>query len=148
MKQTIDREYYLEKGFELYGIMIPSDKYAQGIDIMYTSGHKHSKSDNQPAAYFFANIKGEVLRHGETQDLSGRFRYGYRTKVNTTNDRIREYVKTVENIWVYVYRTPIVTEKVLGYKCETSYAKGLEKNLLHEFEEIMGRLPILNPMKK
>ena len=144
----MNRDYYIDKGFELYAIMIPSDKYAQGIDIMYPSGHKHSASDNQPAVYFFANEEGQVLKHGETQDLSGRFRYGYRTKVNTTNNKIREYVKTVENIWVYVYPMPIITKKVLGFKCETSYAKGLEYNLLNEFEEKMGRLPILNDMKK
>ena len=144
----MNREHYLEKGFKQYAIMIPSDKYAQGIDILYPSGHKHSASDNQPAVYFFANEEGQVLKHGETQDLSGRFRYGYRTKVNTTNNKIREYVKTVENIWVYVYPMPIITKKVLGFKCQTSYAKGLEYNLLNEFEEKMGRLPILNDMKK
>ena len=43
---------------------------------------------------------------------------------------------------------PIVTEKILGFKCETSYVKGLEYNLLKEFEEKMGKLPELNVMKK
>tara|TARA_R100001443_G_scaffold55252_1_gene66552 strand:- start:280 stop:714 length:435 start_codon:yes stop_codon:yes gene_type:complete len=144
----MNKEYYEEKGFELYGIMIPSDKYAQGIDIMYPSGHKHSTSDNQPAVYILTDIHGKVMKIGETQDLSGRFRYGYRTKVNTTNDKIREHIKTVDNIWVYVLPMPIRTEKVLGFKCETSYAKGLEYNLLKEYEEKMGSLPSLNVMKK
>ena len=34
---------------------------------------------------------------------------------------------------------PIVTSKVLGYKCNTSFVKGLEYNLLHEFVEKVGK---------
>ena len=41
-----------------------------------------------------------------------------------------------------------LTEKVLDYKCDTSFVKGLEYNLLHEFEEQIGKLPELNVMKK
>jgi len=54
----------------------------------------------------------------------------------------------VENIWVYVLPMPIVTEKILGFKCETSYAKGLEYHLLTEYKERVGLLPKLNVMKK
>ena len=146
--QDSSREYYLEKGFELYCSMIASDKYTQGIDIMYPSGHKQSKSDNQPAVYILTNRTGKVLKIGETQNLTSRFHKGYRCISNSTNDKIREYVKNVENIWVYVLPMPIVTSKVLGYKCNTSFVKGLEYNLLHEFEEQIGKLPELNVMKK
>ena len=52
----MDREHYLEKGFELYAIMTPSDKYAQGIEIMYPSNP--IKSDNQPAVYILTNREG------------------------------------------------------------------------------------------
>jgi len=134
-------------GFELYASMIPSDKYKQGIDIMYPSGHKQPKSDNQPAVYILTNREGKLLKIGETQNLTSRFHSGYRCISNSTNNKIREHVKDVENVWVYVLTLPIVTEKVLGYKCETSYAKGLEKNLLNEFVEKMGNLPELNAAK-
>ena len=43
---------------------------------------------------------------------------------------------------------PIVKEKVLGFKCETSFVKGLEYNLLKEYEDKVGNLPELNVMKK
>jgi len=142
----MDREYYLEKGFKQYAIMIPSDKYKQGIEIMYPSNPM--KSDNQPAVYILTNREGKVLKIGETQNLTSRFYKGYRCVSNTTNDKIREHIKTVENIWVYVLPLPIVTEKVLDYKCDTSFVKGLEYNLLHEFEEQIGKLPELNVMKK
>ena len=142
----MDREYYLEKGFKQYAIMIPSDKYKQGIEIMYPSNPM--KSDNQPAVYILTNREGKVLKIGETQNLTSRFYKGYRCVSNTTNDKIREHIKNVENIWVYVLPMPIRTEKVLGFKCETSYVKGLEYNLLKEYEEKIGKLPELNVMKK
>ena len=142
----MDREYYLKKGFKQYAIMIPSDKYKQGIEIMYPSNPM--KSDNQPAVYILTNREGKVLKIGETQNLTSRFYKGYRCVSNTTNDKIREHIKNVENIWVYVFPMPIRTEKVLGFKCETSYVKGLEYNLLKEYEEKIGNLPELNVMKK
>ena len=142
----MNREYYLEKGFKQYAIMIPSDKYKQGIEIMYPSNPM--KSDNQPAVYILTNREGKVLKIGETQNLTSRFYKGYRCVSNTTNDKIREHIKNVENIWVYVLPMPIRTEKVLGFKCETSFVKGLEYNLLKEYEEKIGKLPELNVMKK
>ena len=142
----MNREYYLEKGFSLYAIMVASDKYKQGIEIMYPSNP--IKSDNQPAVYILTNREGKVLKIGETQNLTSRFYRGYRCVSNTTNDKIREHVKTVQNIWVYVLPMPIVTEKVLGFKCETSFVKGLEYNLLKEYEDKVGNLPELNVMKK
>ena len=142
----MDREYYLKKGFKQYAIMIPSDKYKQGIEIMYPSNPM--KSDNQPAVYILTNREGKVLKIGETQNLTSRFYKGYRCVSNTTNDKIREHIKNVENIWVYVLPMPIRTEKVLGFKCETSFVKGLEYNLLKEYEEKIGKLPELNVMKK
>ena len=135
----MDRKYYLEKGFKQYAIMIPSDKYKQGIEIMYPSNP--IKSDNQPAVYVLTNRDGKLLKIGETQNLTSRFYKGYRCVSNTTNDKIREHIKNVENIWVYVLPMPIRTEKVLGFKCETSYVKGLEYNLLKEYEEKIGFLP-------
>ena len=142
----MDREYYLEKGFKQYAIMIPSDKYKQGIEIMYPSNPM--KSDNQPAVYILTNRDGKVLKIGETQNLTSRFYKGYRCVSNTTNDKIRDHIKTVENIWVYVLPMPLVKEKILGYKCETSFVKGLEYNLLKEYDEKVGNLPELNVMKK
>mgnify|MGYP003660302402 FL=1 len=142
----MDREFYKDKGFKLYGIMIPSDKYTQGIEIMYPS--KPIKSDNQPAVYILTTREGRVLKIGETQNLTSRFRYGYRTVVNSTNDKIRTWIKSNENIWIYALPMPIVTEKILGFKCETSYVKGLEYNFLVDYEKRMKSLPELNVMKK
>lgn len=142
----MDREYYQEKGFKPYAIMVPSDKYKQGIDIWYPSNPINS--DNQPAVYILTDRDGVLLKIGETQNLTSRFYKGYRCIMNSTNDKIREHVKNVENIWVYVLLMPIVTEKILGFICETSYTKGLEYHLLTQYDGKKGRLPKLNVMKK
>jgi hypothetical protein len=138
----MNREHYLEKGFNLYGIMTPSDKYAQGIEIMYPSNP--IKSDNQPAVYILTNREGKLLKIGETQNLTSRFYKGYKCVVNTTNDRIRKHVRSVEDIWIYVFTLPIETKKILGYKCETSYVKGLEWCLLKDYKIKNGGVPPLN----
>jgi len=138
----INKEYYTTKGFELYAIMTPSDKYTQGIEIMYPSNP--IKSDNQPAVYILTNRQGKLMKIGETQNLTSRFYKGYKCVTNTTNDRIREHIRTKEDLWVYVLPMPIIKEKVLGFKCETSYSKGLEYNLLKEYKEKYECVPELN----
>ena len=138
----MDREYYTKKGFELYAIMTPSDKYTQGIEIMYPSNP--IKSDNQPAVYILTNREGKLMKIGETQNLTSRFYKGYKCVTNTTNDRIREHIRTVQDLWVYVLPMPIVKEKILGFKCETSYSKGLEYHLLKEYKEKYEHVPELN----
>ena len=106
----MNREYYTKKGFELYAIMTPSDKYTQGIEIMYPSNP--IKSDNQPAVYILTNREGKLMKIGETQNLTSRFYKGYKCVTNTTNDRIREHIRTVEDLWVYVLPMPIIKEKI------------------------------------
>ena len=140
----MNRKYYIDKGFELYAFMITSDKYTQGIEIIYPSNP--IKSDNQPGVYILTNDKGDLLKIGETQNLTQRFHKGYRCISNITNNRIRQHIKDVESIWVYVLPMPIVTNKILGYRCETSYVKGLEHNLLKEYKEKYGEVPPLNAM--
>ena len=126
--------------------MTPSEKYAQGIEIMYPSNP--IKSDNQPAVYILTNREGKLLKIGETQNLTSRFYKGYKCVVNTTNNRIREHVRTIEDIWIYVLPMPIVREKILGFKCETSFVKGLEYHLLKEYKEEHGEVPPLNVFVK
>ena len=138
----MDREYYTNKGFELYAIMTPSDKYAQGIEIMYPSNP--IKSDNQPAVYILTNREGKVMKIGETQNLTSRFFKGYKCITNTTNDRIREHMRTVQDHWAYVLPRPNIKEKILGYKCETSFVKGLEYNLVKEYKDKDGVVPPVN----
>ncbi len=138
----MNREYYIKKGFELYAIMTPSDKYTQGIEIMYPSNP--IKSDNQPAVYVLTNRDGKLMKIGETQNLTSRFYKGYKCVTNITNDRIREHVRTKEDLWVYALPMPIIKEKILGFKCETSYSKGLEYHLLKEYKEKYERVPELN----
>ena len=139
-------KYYTDKGFQPYAIMKPSDKYKQGIELWYPSNP--IKSNNQPAVYILANPDGIILKIGETQNLTSRFHRGYRCIVNSTNNKVRQHIKDIESIHVYVYTLPIRNESVLGYNCETSYVKGLEWNLLDEFKKLNNRLPKLNVYRK
>jgi hypothetical protein len=136
------KNYFITKGFKLYAVMTASDKYTQGIDILYPS--TPIKSDNQPAVYILTDRAGKLLKIGETQNLTSRFYKAYRCISNTTNDRIRKFIKEQEDIWVYVLPMPVVTQKILGYECGTSYAKGLEYHLLKEYKDQYKKVPPLN----
>ena len=138
----MNKETYVNMGFELYACMIKSSKYTQGIELMYPSNP--IKSDNQPGVYVMTNDKGELLKIGETQNLTQRFHKGYRCISNTTNDRIRNHIKEVESIHVYILPMPIVKAKILGFQCETSYTKGLEHHLLTEYKDHHDAVPPLN----
>ncbi len=85
------KNYFVTKGFKLYAVMTASDKYTQGIDILYPS--TPIKSDNQPAVYILTDRAGKLLKIGETQNLTSRFYKAYRCISNTTNDRIRKFIK-------------------------------------------------------
>jgi hypothetical protein len=146
MMEIEDVKYYLDLGFQAYAIMTPSGKYTQGIDIWYPSNP--IKSDKVSAVYVLANRDGHVLKIGETDNLTSRFYRGYRCISNSTNNRIREHVREVENIYVYVFLLPKVKDKILGFPCETSYAEGLEKQLLLQYKKHSEKVPDLNVMLK
>ena len=142
----MDRKFFIEMGFKPYAIMMPSDKYTQGIDLWYPS--KPIKDENQPAVYILTKRTGEVLKIGETQNLHSRFYRNYRLVSNTTNNRIREHVREVEDVYVYVLTMPVKTTKIGKYTCTTSFAKGLEHCLLEEYKEKVGELPSLNSISR
>lgn len=138
-------EFYTDKGFQEYGTMEPSEKYARGIDFRYPENR--IVGEGIPSVYLLVNSESEVLKIGETQNLNGRM-MAYRHIRNTTNDRIRAHVKTVGDLKVYVFQMKLHSYEVLGYNCKTSYTKGLESALLEEWIEENNNLPLLNACKK
>jgi excinuclease UvrABC nuclease subunit len=96
--------------------------------------------------YILANRQGKVLKIGQTSNMFNRIYTQYKCITNTTNARIRNYIKEVEDITVYVYLTPKHKSTVLGHTVYTSYAMGLEHELLKEYKQVTKSLPKLNTM--
>ena len=143
----MDIKYYTDKGFEFLCDLHPSDKYTQGIALKEVRLIKDNREHySQPGVYILANRQGEVLKIGQTSNMFNRIYTQYKCVTNTTNRRIRNYIKDVEDVTVYVYLTPKHKSIVLGHTVYTSYAMGLEHELLKEFKQVTKVLPKLNTM--
>ena len=140
-------QYYTDKGFEFLCDLHPSDRYTQGIALKEVRLIKDNREHySQPGVYILANRQGEVLKIGQTSNMFNRIYTQYKCVTNATNIRIRNYIKDVEDVTVYIYLTPRKKSTVLGHTVYTSYAMGLEHELLKEFKEVTKTLPKLNTM--
>ena len=145
----MDIKYYTDKGFEFLCELQPSDKYTQGIGLKEAGFIKDNREYySQPGVYILANKFGRVLKIGQTSNIFNRINVQYKCVTNTTNNRIREHIKTVEGVEVYILLTPKLEKEILGHTVYTSYAMGLEHALLKEFKQLTKRLPKLNTMIK
>ncbi len=139
--------YYISKGFEFLCDLQPSDRYAQGIELKDVTQIKDSrKYYSQPGVYILSNRQGEVLKIGQTSNMFNRIYTQYKCVNNITNRRIREHIKTIEPVSVYVYMLPKKEANILGHTVYTSFAGGLEHSLLKEYKTTTKILPKLNTM--
>ena len=127
--------------FHHYCDIYASDDYKQGVDIHYPflildKGHH--------GIYYMANTEGTIVKIGNTQCLRTRFQTMYKHVRNTTNDRIRDYVKAYGTLQVFVYDVQTYEEEILGHNVQFTPIYSLEKQILQTFREQNDRLPILN----
>jgi len=128
--------------FELYGHMITSNRYKQGIDIEYDDRRYDKKTHG---IYILRNSDNDVVKIGNTRCIDNRFHIQYRHVRNITNDRIREYVKDFEEtLSIWVYEVPTYVEDVLGMDVRYSPVDDLERKILTEYKERYTLLPELN----
>lgn len=133
--------------FELYGTIYASNKYKRGVDIEYVDGRKEKKTH---AIYILRDIEGydTIVKVGCTRCLDSRFHTMYRHVQNTTNDRIREFVKNTGSLSIYVYEVPTYTEDILGIDVRYSPVDDLERKILTEYKDRYDVLPFLNVVRR
>ena len=149
----MDINYYTKygKGFQLLCELQPSDRYAQGIELKDVRLIKDNRElYSQPGVYILANKLGEVLKIGQTSNMFNRIYTQYKCVSNATNTRIREHIKTVEPLLVYVYMLPKKEARIpIGlnkYTVYTSFSGGFEHALLKEYKTTTKALPKLITM--
>ena len=148
----MDIDYYTNSnGFTFLCELQPSDKYTQGIELKDVRLLKDNRElYSQPGVYILANKLGEVLKIGQTSNMFNRIYTQYKCVSNATNHRIRDHIKIVEPLLVYVYMLPKKKTRIpLGlnkYTVYTSFAGGFEHALLKEFKDKTKALPKLNTM--
>ena len=128
--------------FNHYCDIYACDDYKQGVDIHYPylmldKGHH--------GIYYMTDINtGDIVKIGNTQCLRTRFQTMYKHVRNTTNDRIRDYVKAYGTLQVFVYDVHTYNEDILGHNVQFTPIYSLEKQILQTFREQNDCLPILN----
>ena len=131
--------------FNHYCDIYTSDDYKQGVDIHYPhlildKGHH--------GVYIMRNTDGEIVKIGCTQCIRTRFQTMYKHVRNTTNNRIREYVKVYGTLHVSVYDVPTYDEEILGHTVKFTPIHSLERQILDQYVLDNNELPILNVVRK
>jgi hypothetical protein len=72
----------------------------------------------------------------------------YKCVTNSTNNRIREHIRSVSPLKVYYIPLEQHSIDVFGYELKTSYSSALEYQLLKEYKKSYEKLPDLNTMIK
>ena len=131
--------------FHHYCDIYPCDDYKQGVDIHYPflmldKGHH--------GVYVMRNMDYQIIKIGCTQCLRTRFQTMYKHVRNTTNDRIRHYVKTEGPIRVWVYDVHTYDEEILGHTVQFTPIHSLEKHIIQAYKDKVGELPLLNVVRR
>ena len=130
--------------FELYGTIYASNEYKRGVDIEYVHGRKERRTHG----IYILRDGNDIVKIGNTRCLDNRFHIQYRHVRNTTNDRIREYVKDGNNLAIYIYEVPTYEEEVLDISVRYSPVDDLERKILTEYKDRYDTLPILNVLRR
>ena len=138
--------HWLEEGFTQAGTFFVSGKYTQGVDVEFIVDRKDWYI---PGVYIFADKKGNVLKIGESGKLADRFFNQYKCIDNVTNHRIRESLKAdYEKVNFFFYPVPQATETIMNRDITGAFHKQLEEQLLKEYYNNTGKLPVWNEMRK
>ena len=131
--------------FNHYCDIYACDDYKQGVDIHYP----HLMLDRgHHGIYIMHNQAGDIVKIGCTQCIRTRFQTMYKHVRNTTNDRIREYVRTNGTLTVSVYDVATYEEEILGHTVRFTPIHSLERQILEAYKNERGRLPELNVVRR
>jgi len=72
----------------------------------------------------------------------------YKHVRNTTNDRIREYVRSNGTLSVWVYDVATYEEEILGHTVRYTPIHSLERQILQTYNDEHGGLPELNVVRR
>jgi len=86
----------------------------------------------------------DVLKIGETENLQNRFQC-YESHTGPTNVYIRESMEEILNYSIYFIECPSYVVGFAGVEVDTGISyRALEKQLLRQYKEINGNVPIWN----
>ena len=141
---TVD--HWIEKGFVHYADMFVSDRLTQGVDVDFKDeALAYYTRKNKRAAVYIIVKDGKVLKFGQSANIFQRVFTNYKCVSNSTNNFIREHIKTrLKRVSFFVYLIPNEDIELIGYKFRTNLQKGLEEAILKEYYDEYQTIPELN----
>lgn len=137
---TID--YYKEVGFEKVAFMtkdLTIGKKKHNVYVNYIDYEPKGKK-----GVYMITKGDDVLKIGETENLQDRFQC-YESHTGSTNTRIREAMDEVVNHTIYFIECPSFKVGFAGVIVDNGVSyRDLEKQLLRQYKEINGNIPIWN----
>ena len=132
----------MRSNFEEYGKIVECDHLKQGVTVNYKNG-RHPKNTN--GVYILTDKDDNVVKIGNSKCIRQRFDILYKHVRNTTNDKIRAYVKEESELKVWVYVTEVIRRQVLDEWIAYTPVYGLERHVIDTYIEAhQGQLPYLN----
>ena len=135
-------KHYTEVGFEKVGMMTKDFSLGKKKHNVYVNFLDFDPKGKK-GVYIIVKAD-EVLKIGETENLKHRFQ-SYESHTGPTNAYVRENMDEVTNYLIYFIECPHYTVGFAGVFVDSGISyKKLEKQLLLQYRENTGTLPIWN----
>jgi|TARA_R100000734_G_C3219172_1_gene31362 predicted GIY-YIG superfamily endonuclease len=136
-------EHYREVGFEQVAYMTKDSSLGKKKHNVYVNYLFDYDPRGKKGVYIIAKAD-DVLKIGETEDLKDRFSC-YESHSGATNVRIREAMEEILNYSIYFIECPSYKVGFAGVQVDQGIRyKDLEKQLLRQYKETNGNVPIWN----
>ncbi len=133
---------YNKAGVMPYARIFASDRLTQGVDVEVVW-----QGDSKAFAGVYLMLDettGEIVKIGETRNIYSKFNTQYKCIRNSTNDRIREYVREIGSVKVYAVEAPTMDIDYFGHKIKLTCCRAIERIMLSDYIASHGEYPVLN----
>ena len=140
----MDTLHYVKVGFKHVAVLLKNTLKENKRKKYNTYVIPNTVFDSKRKGVYLITQGEEVLKIGETENLEHRLSC-YESHSGPTNKRLREYLTDQEEYHIYFLDTPSYEVGFGGVKVDAGISyKNLEKKLLIQYKDFMGRLPKLN----
>ena len=135
-------DHYREVGFKQVAFMtkdVTIGKKKHNVYVNYMDYEPKGKK-----GVYMITKGDDILKIGETENLQNRFQC-YESHTGPTNVYIRESMEEILNYSIYFIECPSYVVGFAGVEVDTGISyRALEKQLLRQYKEINGNVPIWN----
>ena len=134
---------YISNGFEFVGQMSKDSSIGKKKHNVYVTYNEDFDPKGKKGVYIISDGY-TVLKIGESENLHNRFQC-YESHTGPTNQFVRESMDEKEYYDIYFIECPSYVVGFAGVQVDTGISyKALEKQLLRQYRENVGNVPVWN----